>query len=198
MNTHQYYLYLIKHRTLLLLFFLLFVLLSIPFIAGNQTMKYKTYLFFTVAPKEQTFSYDTQPSINSFFLVSAADVFAETIIGWFKNPSFMDDIAQKSGHPLPAINTRKETKQNVMIFFTTSDEDANNKISQAVIQNIQQSVTSYNQATNTTFSLTNLSQKTYAYPPSLWMDTLIGITVSFLLALLLITLPLMFRPSSAH
>jgi len=168
------------------LFFLLFIILfilSLPFVLLNQRDQYKSYLFFTVAAKDTTSTEELKPGINSLYLISASDLFSETIVGWFKNPAFMDVIEQNSISPLPTLNVRKESKQNVMIFFTTNNQTLNNRILQSTITRLQESVNEYNKASGTQYTLTNVSSHTLTIPPNFMIDITIALLSSVLISL---------------
>jgi len=171
------------------LFFLLFIILFIlylPFVLFNQRDQYKSYLFCTVAAKDMTFTEELKPGINSLYLISASDIFAETIIGWFKNPAFIDDIEKTSVSPLPTLHVRKESKQNVMIFFTTKNQSLNDKILQSTITRLQKSVNEYNKASGTQYTLTNVSSHTFTIPPNFMIDITIALLSSVLISLCVI------------
>lgn len=168
-------------------------LLSLPALLQNQREEYKTYLFFTVAARDTRVDARPVPELNAYDLVFASDIFAETVLGWFKNPKFIEDIETTSATSLPTLSTRKETKQNVMIFFTTGQKEQNDKISSAIVETIQTYIANYNLASNTTFSLVNVSFQTMILEPQLWLDLMLSLVGSFLVAMLALMLLLAYR-----
>ena len=172
-------------------FILLIVLFSITtaYSLLTQSEKHKTYIFFTVAPHQYTFKEDPVTSINSFYLISASDIFAETIIGWFKNPSFLYSIESHSKiTPLPSLSARKETKQNVMIFFTTNTKETAQKTATAIRDTISTFVENYNQSTNTQYSLVNVSTTISPITGNIILEIILSFFVSLLLAFAIIVI----------
>lgn len=60
-----------KMRTRFLLLWLILFLIAGFLVIAYQKVEYKTYIFFTISPKEYAFEQREQESINSFYLVSA-------------------------------------------------------------------------------------------------------------------------------
>lgn len=202
MSLKELWQYLARKKTLLLILWVIFFIISVPVLVMNQKTEYKTYVYFTVAPKEYVFNEVQQPEINSFYLISASDIFAETIVGWFKDPNFLNTVEKRAAElkpntePLPKLNARKETRQNVIIFFSTTSQSANAVIGDVLIEAIKAYVDDYNKNTNTTFNLANLSQTTMTIDPQLLKDIGIAVVGALLLALLATLVPLLVRKNS--
>lgn len=197
MSLKELWQYLARKKTLLLILWVIFFIISVPVLVMNQKTEYKTYVYFTVAPKEYVFNEVQQPEINSFYLISASDIFAETIVGWFKDPNFINKVEQAAdAAPLPKLNARKETRQNVIMFFSTNDKSKNELIANTLIATIKSYVEDYNKNTNTTFNLANLSQTTMTIEPQLLKDIGIAVVGALLLALLVTMVPLLVRKNS--
>ncbi len=175
-----------KVRTRFLLLWLILFLIAGFLVLGHQKIEYKTYVFFTVSPKEYAFEQREQESINSFYLVSAADIFAETMVGWFKSLELLDNIQTDAGiTPLPKINARKETRQNVVLFFSTDTREQADRLSEALTANLKKYIANYNAETNTTFSLVNLSSTTQTIEPQPVRDVLVAFAGALLVAALI-------------
>lgn len=189
MTLHAYFKELSRRRLLLLSFFVFGLMISAFLIALQARTQYKSYLFFTVAP-QQTYIFKEvpQPDINSFYIVSAADLFAETIIGWFADPALSQNLQRTLGFPAPKISAQKRTRQNLIVIFTTSTPTARSATEQAILTELQRRLAEYNEKTGTQFQLTGPEITQETVEPQILRDSLLGITGSAVLALLIITL----------
>lgn len=91
--------------------------------------------------------------------IQAADQFSETVMGWFKNPNLLKRVEQESQNQVqPAA--RKQEKQNLIVTFNTNNEESAPKITQAIQNNLNKDIGSYNSRTNSQFQLTLFNAET--------------------------------------
>jgi len=102
-------------------------------------------------------------------LNEAAHYFGQTIIGWTKFPSFMENLKKEAHLPDDAsLNAHIQERQNI-IFTVYTSEQIDKSILTLVKDFIQEKMNEYNSTNKTQFVLSNLDyeqikvQKTYTF-----------------------------------
>ena len=118
---------------------------------------------------------NTEQNLTNNF--EAADMFTETIQGWFKNTQFLAEI---NGSNKTTINAKKQEKQNLIISFQLTDgTDSETKtIQESVINTLKKNVENYNIETNSKVRLTLISSNITTGKKSYLPYTIIGIILS--------------------
>lgn len=137
----------------------------------------KTTIFLTVA---------TQNSSNPQDAEVAATYFGETIMGWFKNPSFVSEITQNI--PEAKISAAKQERQNLLVDIYSPDLESSSKISNMAITVLKEKISDYNLASKSSFLVIpqginqqRLKNQLYSYP-------LAGLLFGLILSVFLIVL----------
>lgn len=79
---------------------------------------------------------------SSYENLQAADQITESIQGWFKDPSFINEINLNS--PLnPNIQAKKQEKNNLLISFSSPDQDSAKLISNRILAVLTSRLTQY-------------------------------------------------------
>jgi hypothetical protein len=92
-----------------------------------------------------------QPS-EPFETVQASDSFTETVMGWFKNPSFLEQVKSVSGQNVD-FSVRKQEKQNLVVTFKTGTSEEGKRIGQITEEVLRGEIAKYNQATDSDFRM---------------------------------------------
>ncbi len=146
--------------------------------AGNE--QYTGTTFITIGVEESNTSSVTSSSI--YENVQAADHFSESIQGWFKNPSLLKTIEEKTGKKIE-INAKKQEKQNVVITYSDTKKDNLEKTDKIINEQLQKSIEEYNKATGTHFHLalynTVIEESTKSYVLYVALGLLVGLFLGF-------------------
>jgi hypothetical protein len=90
--------------------------------------------------------------ISPFETVQAADHMSESIMGWLKNPSFLDKISEQSGYE-PGLNVRRQEKQNIVVTFKTPDAVSAKKTASAIESVLRTQISKYNMETASSYKM---------------------------------------------
>jgi len=125
---------------------------------------------------------------NTFFNFEASDNFTETLIGWLRNPNFIQRINANTPNQVSNINFKKVEKLNLSITFETKTNTNLEKTYQSVKENLQSEITSYNQVNNSKFNAKIDEFQTIEVKPNLLINLIasifIAVTVSTLLTII--------------
>lgn len=116
--------------------------------------------------------------------VQAADQFAETVQGWFKNPDLIAKIENQAGTSID-FTARKQEKQNLVITYKAKNEDQAKKNSQLLRDNLKNEIAIYNNQTGSNFQLAIYSThiQEQSIPP--FFFAILGILIGFFAAILI-------------
>ena len=135
-------------------------------------------IFFILSPRFLEVSYsnriygtvgvqENQENLQS--LSEAAHQFGQTLMGWLKFPSFMEQLSQTVELPQGAsISAYQQERQNIIITLMTPQPIEEETLVQVEVY-IQNKIEAYNQVSQTEFILTQLDfeqvklQKTYSF-----------------------------------
>lgn len=121
-------------------------------IASWLPVKYESSLSFSVnqVNKQETTDYQ----FDGYYAIQASDLFSETIVSWFQTPSFLLEVYNKAGVD-PRITSldgftsrfkmRKFSSQNLVLKFTEVSEEEAMKLSDAIIQHVEERAGELNQ-----------------------------------------------------
>ncbi|MFC1750523.1 hypothetical protein ACFL2V_17145 [Pseudomonadota bacterium] len=110
-------------------------------------LKYDTTVFLSLGHTQNKVTEE-----SPYEAVRAADHFTETVQGWFKNPAFLGRISEDSGVSADLFG-RNQEKQNLIVSYKTVDEASAESIASAIEIVLSQEIVSYNEATNSQFTL---------------------------------------------
>lgn len=142
--------------------------------AGNE--QYTGTTFITIGVEENDVPNATNSSI--YENVQAADHFSESVQGWFKNPSLIKTIEEKTGKKIE-MNAKKQEKQNVVITYSDTKKDNLVKADKIIKEQLQRSIEEYNSATGTHFHLalynTTIEESTKSYVLYIALGIFVGL-----------------------
>jgi capsular polysaccharide biosynthesis protein len=146
--------------------------------AGNEQFTGTTFL--TIGVEETDANTATTSSI--YENVQAADHFSESVQGWFKNPSLLKTIEEKTGKRIE-INAKKQEKQNVVITYSDTKKESLEKADKIIKEQLQKSIEEYNSATGTRFHLalynTVIEESTKSYVLYVTLGLIVGLFLGF-------------------
>jgi capsular polysaccharide biosynthesis protein len=147
--------------------------------AGNE--QYTGTTFITIGVEENDAS-TTSTTSSIYENVQAADHFSESVQGWFKNPSLLKTIEDKTGKKID-INAKKQEKQNVVITYTDTKKDNLEKTDKILKEQLEKNIEEYNSATGTRFHLalynTVIEESTKSYVLYIVLGIIGGIFLGF-------------------
>lgn len=146
--------------------------------AGNEQFTGTTFL--TIGVEETDANTATTSSI--YENVQAADHFSESVQGWFKNPSLLKTIEEKTGKRIE-INAKKQEKQNVVITYSDTKKESLEKADKIIKEQLQKNIEEYNSATGTRFHLalynTVIEESTKSYVLYVTLGLIVGLFLGF-------------------
>lgn len=128
----------------------------------------KTQLFLTIAVKSDN---------SSIYEIEEASVnFWETIIWWFRNPSFISEIIWDMRNQKINISAFKQERQNMIIEIISNSKDINDYIIKSSYIELNKKITEFNDTSNVKYmtldqgKITKISYlKNYLIPWFLWI-----------------------------
>ncbi len=113
-------------------------ILGFILISAQLASKYSATLFISIAVKDQNTSLNSSTLEN----LQAADLFTETIQGWFKNPNFMKRI-KDSKLEISEITAKKQEKQNLLINFETEQKIESEQAQKVILETLNSELDTY-------------------------------------------------------
>lgn len=150
MTFHSYLILAKRKWRIVLGIAILVTILAYSFALMKNKNLHKATVFLSIGVNESGTKENQSSSI--YENVQAADQFAETVQGWFKNPDFLARIEKKSGFG-SNITARKQEKQNLLVNFNTPTREQAERISEVIKNELVYELNTYNQQTNTAFQL---------------------------------------------
>lgn len=158
---------------------LLTLLVAVAFRASAGNEQYTGTTFLTIGVEENDANTETSSIYEN---VQAADHFSESVQGWFKNPSLLKSIEEKTGKKID-INAKKQEKQNVVITYSDTKKESLEKADKIIKEQLQKNIEEYNAATGTRFHLalynTVIEESTKSYILYVTLGLIVGLFVSF-------------------
>ena len=174
----------LAYKNKILILFVTFIALICGFVIANnnQQFRYNNTIFYIFGVQDANHQTDLYENLQ------AADQITESIQGWFKDPSFLENINRQSA-PAFALKSKKQDKNNLVITFA-SDSEANGKIfSQSVNKTLSDQINSYNAHSDLQIKISSqahhVSEKGSELAIYLLISLLLGIGFGHLSGLLL-------------
>jgi hypothetical protein len=121
---------------------------------------------------------DKYKGSDSYENLQAADQMTESIVGWFKDPSFQKELTASSqlGY---ALKAKKQEKNNILVNFNSTDENTANLYKQGILDTLNKRISSYNQLSDLQINLPtatlDISRKADGLSLYLMLSALIGL-----------------------
>lgn len=180
------YLALVRRRWIgCLIITALITISTIGLVQWRNGASFETTVFLTTG--DTLYLPGTSPAANPstiFDNVQADDQFGDTIQGWFKNPVFTGAINDTAGF-ITDISATKQTRQNVIITYTTSSRDAGEKLSKIIGAALSAKINDYDQATNHKFNIAVFDADTEKTSSSLLLFAAIALLCGFIVSVVL-------------
>ncbi len=151
---------------------------AIVLVQWKNNKPFETTVFLSIGSSQQPLE-NAQSGI--YESVQAADQFSETVMGWFKNPQFIDRI-NASAASITDISARKQEKTNVVVTYSTSTKSEADKIGAVIKDQLNNEISSYDLMTNDHFQTAVLEASTKEKPLSLLLFGIIGVLAGLVLA----------------
>lgn len=100
----------------------------------------------------------------------ANDYMAESIQGWLIDPGFKNDIPYDF-----SLSVRKQEKQNLLVSVVAAEQTIAQQAAAVVIENLQNAIAQYNEATQGTVRITRTTQSDQVIMPSLKINIAAGV-----------------------
>lgn len=143
-------------RNFLIIFAVLLIsfFFSIYFSLYHLTSSIHTTLFTSISNHSDSSSQENE---------QASTYFGETLVGWFKNPVFLNKIFVQSGIK-GAIYAHKQERQNLIIEIDTNNEFNGKILAEDVFKILEKEIEIFNQNSNNAYSIHNLGVSHYPNP----------------------------------
>ena len=149
---------------------------SVYFILYKITPSFHTTIFTSITNQSASSSEENE---------QASTYFGETIMGWFRNPVFLNKIFEQAGVS-GNISSHKQERQNLIIEIDSNTAIEGKKLAETILIVLESDIISYNKKSNSQYNLLNLGISSYSKPLKHTLIILAGIISSFLLTILLI------------
>ncbi|MBD3270765.1 hypothetical protein GF376_04520 [Candidatus Peregrinibacteria bacterium] len=112
--------------------------------------KFQSTIFVTFANQQD--NEKTNLESNILDSITANDQFAESVQGWFRNPSFLDSLYSKHTNLLN-ISAKKQEKQNIIIIYETLDENSAKEVKKSINELLNRQIVSFNNKSQLNFDI---------------------------------------------
>lgn len=166
-------------RNLIILSIAIFIAIMNGFyLSKNQTTSFHTTIFTTIANESASSSQENE---------QAATYFGETVMGWFRNPAFLDKIEQKA-ETKGSLSAHKQERQNLIIELDSDSKENNTRLAKATLDVLKAEIEFFNQNTKNKFTLLNLGTNTYENPLKNQIYFVVILVATLLVSIFLILL----------
>ncbi len=145
---------LIKRNLLIFIIALLIALAGSLYWSNNKQSSFHTTIFTTIANQSDSSSQENE---------QASTYFGETLMGWFRNPAFLEKI-YTAANSHGSLSAHKQERQNLIIEIDAASESTNHKLAEAALAILETEIENFNQKTENKFTLLNLGTTTYQNP----------------------------------
>lgn len=147
---------------------------------------------------------------DGYYAIQASDLFSQTVMSWFMTPSVLLEIYDQAKidpniQSLTDLSSRFKTKkyspQNIVVQFAERDQSTAEKISQAIIDTVEQKAAIANQTADqkALFDVQGAKPVIVQHKSVLWLNLLIGAIAGFLVGFgLAYALAFMRRPQEGQ
>ncbi len=162
------------------------------FVSSTRAPVYDTSISFsinrTIRQNTSAYQYD------GYYAIQASDLFSQTVMSWFMTPSVLLEIYHAANidpqiSSIEGFTSRFKTKQfspqNIVVRFKERDHQTAATLSQAIIKIVQDKAVASNQSEEGQglFNVVGSEPVIVQKSPMVWVTTLIGGVVGFLLSL---------------
>ena len=137
-----------RHISLLGIFIITGFILSF-YLNNHLTPTYQSKEYITIAYKDTVRDY--QYAFNNFFGEYSSNNFTSTVLGWFKNDTFINQII--SNFQANSVFATKIERSNFVITARSKNQSEIEKLANNAIKNLQEKVTQYNKLADTQYSI---------------------------------------------
>lgn len=161
---------LLRHLWEILLISILVAAAAFGYVYGVMKPEYKNTIVFSTTAKVDLVQ-TAEKGYDPYSYFQASDLFAETMLGWFRSPQLFQDLKQRvpeaANLPLDSlIKVRKQEKQNLNILFSVQDKALTERLGTELIAYLRERVASVNKASNTTYELVDVAPNIEMTKPS--------------------------------
>jgi hypothetical protein len=179
MTSTEYLKLALRHNGIILLATLLSLLAGLLFWQGDQSLRFNNTILYVIGIENRDSTTDAYENLQ------AADLFTETIQGWFRDPSFLSSIVSESGLNFP-IKSKKQEKNNLLISFPSDSSQNASTFSSQIEQGLRARLQQFNQISGLDIDLlpggTNSTPSPNQLPLILTISLLSGLFLGFILA----------------
>lgn len=111
----------------------------------------------------------------------AADMFTETLQGWFKNPSFIKSI---NNDAIYNISASKQEKKNLLVTYSTNNKIKSAEAADSIKFHLEAKLAKYNIASGTGFNLAIFDINTESDSHSFTLYLLLGLLIGLMMGII--------------
>ncbi len=145
---------------------------------NNNNTSVKTTMFLTLA---------TENSNNPEQAEEAATRFGETVIGWFRNPVFVNNILEQTKTQV-SLSASKQERQNILISIVSKNNDNTENVSKYIFKKLSNEIERYNIATKSIFVIIDQGKTTSIRKNNFIIYALAWVVLGFVLSLSMMAL----------
>lgn len=162
----------LKRNFIIIIVTLLTALTGSVYWTNKQQSSFHTTVFTTIANQSNSSSQENE---------QASTYFGETLMGWFRNPAFLEKIYKQTTTE-GSLSAHKQERQNLIIEIDANSELENEQLAEAALKILESEIAVFNHTTENKFQLLNLGITTYQNP----LKNTVVILATFLAALFLV------------
>lgn len=122
--------------------------------SSQQEASFHTTIFTTIANQSESSTQENE---------QASTYFGETLMGWFRNPAFLDKIYSQA-NAQGSLSAHKQERQNLIIEIDADSEANSEALAGAAFSVLQTEIEQFNQDTENKYQLLDLGMTTYQNP----------------------------------
>jgi len=190
-----------KSSLFIIIFTVLVVAVSLVFLYFKAPV-YQSSISFSVnrINRQETEYYE----YDSFYAISASELFSQTLMSWFMTPSVLLEIYEDAGidpqiKSLSGLAGRFKAKQyasqNIVVTFKEKTAEAASEISESVIKIVQDKSSQLNQSSSkeSLFEVVGSTPVVVDQKPAYWLVALISFISGLVISFVLVYIFLYFR-----
>jgi len=143
-----------KRNYLFFLTALFITLIGSFYLINKQESSFHAIVFTSIANQSDSSTQENE---------QASAYFAETIVGWFRNPVFLEKIYTK-GKTQGSLSSHKQERQNLVIEIDAASEEKSKILANTTLNILENEIEKFNQDTKNNYQLLNLGITTYQNP----------------------------------
>ncbi|OGY78689.1 MAG: hypothetical protein A3B74_04930 [Candidatus Kerfeldbacteria bacterium RIFCSPHIGHO2_02_FULL_42_14] len=143
----------IKNYKKFIVSFTVVVIAGAAIIAWAMPERFKTSVAFAINRGEVQQTTDYQ--YDGYYVLRAAELYAQNIVSWFLTPSFLVEVYEKAKIPPEITNlerfgnrfkTKQYSPQNIVVTFTVNDRTTAEKLAQSIIATVEEQASAFGQS----------------------------------------------------